>query len=106
MVCRAGRERAGADPYAASKCVNAVDKGVRREIDGKATNKGVRGELKVDSLKFKAGAANAGMYGGMGRRSRRLAGACMLLFFLAARWRLRRGELRGVMSRRFHRWQP
>jgi hypothetical protein len=88
-------EKMEVDPTPPSECVKAVDKGVRREIDGKATNKGVSGESMVDSLKLKATAGNSKLSEGMGRRSRWRAGEGMLLFFSREVEVCGRGEPRG-----------
>ena len=101
------RRRNGTRPLIPlSKCVKAVDKGVRREIDGEATNKGVRRELTVNSLRFKARAANPELCGGMGKRSRWRAGDCMLPFVGREVEVCGRGDLRGVMPRPFQQGQP
>src|SRR5882757_8001288 len=66
-LARDGREPSGKGNAAhtpLSKCVNAVAKGLRREIDGEAANKGVRRGSTVDSLRFKAWTE---LWGGMGQ---------------------------------------
>ena len=74
-------EKSGETPTPPLKCVNALDKGVRWGIDGKAADKGLRGEPTVNGSKLKAAVGNSRLSEVEARRSRCLAGACMLPFF-------------------------
>ena len=86
-------------PTPPSECVKAVDKGVRRGTGGKATNKGVSGESKANSLSLKTGAGNPELYGGMGKRSRWRVGDGMLPFFRPRRGGGRQGANSGERCR-------